>query len=203
MKSLSTLFIIILILITGCQKRQRSDTPIIEGRNIISRHGMVVSAHPEASRIGAAVLRKGGNAVDAAVATGFALAVCYPEAGNIGGGGFMVIRNNDGTADVIDYREKAPSGASREMYLSPDGNTIAGLSTETHLAAGVPGSVDGMIKVHSRYGKLRFRKIIQPAINLANYGFPVTSGQAASLNRNRELFISKNDVRPAFIRDSL
>ena len=130
--------------------------------------------------IGVKILKKGGNAVDAAVATEFALAVCYPEAGNIGGGGFMVIRTNDGKTDVIDYREKAPMLASRDMYLDKEGNVTEGLSTDTHLASGVPGTVDGMITAHSKYGKLPFRDVIQPAIDLAENGFPVTSEQAES-----------------------
>jgi len=204
MKSFSSLLIIILSLITGCQTKSGSNNrAILEGHDIKSRHGMVVSAHPEASRIGVSILQKGGNATDAAVATGFALAVCYPEAGNIGGGGFMVVRNNDGTVDVIDYREKAPLTASRDMYLDAGGNIMEGMSTETHLSAGVPGSVDGLIKVHSRYGKLSFREVIQPAIDLAEKGFPVTRGQTGSLNHNREEFLRKNAVRPAFVKDSL
>ena len=204
MKIFTPLFIIILYFVAGCNNRPGSDdTGIIEGRDIISQHGMVVSAHPESSRIGVSVLQKGGNAVDAAVATGFALAVCYPEAGNIGGGGFMVIRTSDGAADVIDYREKAPLKASRDMYLSTDGSTVHDLSIKTRLASGVPGSVDGMIKVHSRYGKLGFREVIQPAIDLAENGFTVMREQAGSLNSNRKQFIERNATRPAFVKDSL
>ncbi|OFY65098.1 MAG: gamma-glutamyltransferase [Bacteroidetes bacterium RBG_13_43_22] len=164
---------------------------------------MVVSAHPQGSRIGVQVLQEGGNAIDAAVATGFALAVCYPEAGNIGGGGFMVLRKSDGSSDVIDFREKAPLVASRDMYLSGDGNVVEGLSTETHLAAGVPGSVDGLIRIHSKYGKLRFRKVIQPAIDLARNGYSLTEEQARSLNGNKEYFIQKNKNIPEFVKDSL
>ena len=202
MKRIS-LFFAILTIIVGCHNKSGSDNrEIFEGRNITARHGMVVSAHPESSRIGVSVLQRGGNAVDAAVATGFALAVCYPEAGNIGGGGFMVIRTDDGAVDVIDYREKAPLRASRDMYIAADGSTVEGLSTETHLASGVPGAVDGMIKVHSRYGRLGFREVIQPAIDLAENGFTVAKRQAVSLNHNREQFIEKNAVRPAFVKDS-
>jgi gamma-glutamyltranspeptidase/glutathione hydrolase len=163
---------------------------------------MVVSAHPESSRIGVAILRKGGNAVDAAVATEFALAVCYPEAGNIGGGGFMLVREADGTTDLIDYREKAPGKASRDMYLDASGSVIEGLSTETHLASGVPGTVDGMVNIHSKYGVLSFRDVIQPAIDLARKGFPVTEGQAADFNSNRQNFITKNITPPAFVKDA-
>ena len=191
------------ILISGCKNESASvNKELVEGRDIITTHAMVVTSHPQSSRNGAIILQKGGNAVDAAVAVEFSLAVCYPEAGNIGGGGFMLIRNNDGSKSVIDYREKAPLEAARDMYLNNSGKIIEGLSTETHLASGVPGTVDGMIKIHSRYGKLNFRDVIQPAIDLAEKGFPVTSGQAASLNRNREYFIRKNAVMPAFVRDS-
>ena len=118
---------------------------------------MIVSAHRESSRIGVEILRKGGNAVDAAVATDLALAVCYPEAGNIGGGGFMLIRTADGRTDAIDYREKAADAASRDMYLESDGKVKEGLSTDTHLASGVPGTVDGIIAAHSKYGKIPFQ----------------------------------------------
>lgn len=190
-----------IFLLAGC--RQNPSTDFAIGKNITAGHGMVVSATPESSLIGAAILKKGGNAIDAAVATEFALAVCYPQAGNIGGGGFMVIRMNDGTTEVIDYREKAPSGASRDMYLDKDSSVIAGLSTETHLAAAVPGTVDGMLKIHSKYGKLSFNEVIQPAIDLARDGFAVSEALAWSLNSNRENFIQRNPVRPAFVRDSL
>jgi len=173
-----------------------------EGHNIVCDSGIVVSAHPESSRIGVAVLRKGGNAVDAAVATEFALAVCYPEAGNIGGGGFMLVREVSGRTDLIDYREKAPHKASRDMYLDPSGNIIQGLSTETHMASGVPGTVDGMLNIHAKYGILSFREVIQPAINIARKGFPLTEGQADDLNSNRENFINRNLSVPAFVKDT-
>lgn len=198
-----SILIIALVVFTGCGNNSGLyDSGTLEGRNIIATHGMVVSAHPQSSRIGLSVLQIGGNAIDAAVATEFALAVCFPYAGNIGGGGFMLIRTSDGTTDIIDYREKAPLLASRDMYLGGDGNVIEGLSTDTHLSAGVPGTVDGMIKIHSKYGKLSFREIIQPAIDLARKGFPVTRGQAQSLNSNQENFIKRNANRPAFVKDS-
>ncbi len=195
-------FILILIVLPGCS-RQASSTnkETIEGNNVIARHGMVVSAHPQASGIGVSILKRGGNAIDAAVATGFALSVCYPAAGNIGGGGFMVIRTADGSTDVIDYREKAPLEAAGDMYLDSAGNVIENLSTETHLASGVPGAVDGMISIHTKYGKLRFCDVIQPSIDLARNGFILTSEQAGSLNSNREIFIQRNSVAPAFVKD--
>jgi len=172
-----------------------------EGHSIISDSGMVVSAHPESSAIGIKILKKGGNAVDAAVAVEFALAVCYPEAGNIGGGGFMLVRGADGRTDLIDYREKAPMKSSAGMYLDSEGNVRDGLSTGSHLASGVPGTVDGMLNIHSKYGNLSFREVIQPAIDLAGKGFPITAGQADDLNNSRERFLKMNESRVAFVRD--
>ena len=194
----TAIYLLAIILISGCREKP---SPVITGRNITAGHGMVVSAHPEASKAGVSVLQKGGNAIDAAVATEFALSVCYPEAGNIGGGGFMLIRMSDGSSDMIDYREKAPLGASRDMYLNEKGNLKEGSSTETHLAAGVPGTVDGMLKVHGKYGRLSFREVIQPAIDLAIKGFVVTEEQAGSFNRNREYFLKMNASPPAFVKD--
>lgn len=193
------LFLFALILLGACSV---SNETIKEGNDITVQNGIVVSAHPEASRIGASILKKGGNAIDAAVATEFALAVCYPVAGNIGGGGFMLIRTADGNAEMIDYREKAPGHASRDMFTDSNGNVVPGVSLNTHLASGVPGTVDGMITVHSKYGELPFRDIIQPAIDLARNGFPLTENQAEDLNDNRKTFIERNSGKIAFVRDS-
>ena len=187
-----------LLLPEGCNRQKDK---ILEGRKINAVHGMVVSAHPQASRAGVTVLEAGGNAVDAAVATEFALAVCYPEAGNIGGGGFMVVRLRDGSSAVVDYREKAPLAASRDMYLDSAGNVIAGKSIETQLSAGVPGTVDGMLRVHAKYGRLSFDKVIAPAIRLASEGFPVTAAQADDLNGNRDYFIKVNSAPTAFVKE--
>lgn len=196
---------LIIILFCGCgkpkDKKVEIKAQVHEGSHIICDSGMVVSAHSESSRIGVAVLRKGGNAIDAAVAVEFALAVCYPEAGNIGGGGFMLVRESDGRTDLIDYREKAPLNSSRDMYLDSEGNVIEGMSTETHLASGVPGTVDGMVNIHSKYGVLPFKWVIQPAIDLAYNGFPLTKEQASDLNNNRENFINRNKSRTAFVKD--
>lgn len=193
----------LLLILAGCSGTGNKPDGLISGFGISSKNGMVVSAHRESSRIGVEILMKGGNAIDAAVATDFALAVCYPEAGNIGGGGFMVIRTSDGTTDAIDYREKAAAAASRDMFLGADGNVSEGLSTDTHLASGVPGTVDGIIAAHSKYGKIPFRDVIQPAIDLAEKGFVISSNQAYSLNGNRKAFIERNLRRPAFVKDSL
>jgi len=202
----STLILILFVLLTsGCRTKKSNDLndTFIEGQFITSNNGMVVSAHPESSRAGIKILMKGGNAMDAAAAVEFALAVCYPEAGNIGGGGFMVIRRADGETDAIDYREKAPAAAKRDMFIDSTGNVIRGLSTGSHLACGVPGTVDGILKVHSKYGKLPLGEIIQPAIDLAEKGFPLTEQQAKSLNSGRKNFIERNRIRPAFVKDSL
>ena len=196
--------IFVIILCTGCSvQKGKEQNRIIEGRNITADSGMVVTAHPQSSRIGVSILKKGGNAIDAAVATEFALAVCFPEAGNIGGGGFMLIRTSDGKSEVFDYREKAPAGASRDMYLDKNGNVIEGMSTNTHLSSGVPGTVDGLMNAHRKYGKLPFREVIQPAIELAERGFIVTKVQARDLNINRKAFIERNRFKTAFVKDSL
>lgn len=190
------------VVFLSCSSKLNKQRPLIsDAKDVISDSGMVVSAHPESSRIGIAILRRGGNAVDAAVATEFALAVCYPEAGNIGGGGFMLIRDADGRTDMIDYREEAPLKASADMYLDASGNVIEGMSTETHLASGVPGTVDGLLNIHSKYGLLSLKEIIQPAIDLAWKGFSVTKGQALDFNDNRERFTQRNSSLPAFVKD--
>jgi gamma-glutamyltranspeptidase / glutathione hydrolase len=140
---------------------------------------MVMSGHPLASEIGRDILRSGGNAVDAAVAVGFALAVVHPEAGNIGGGGFMVIRAG-GEVNTLDYRETAPSAASRDMYLDPSGEPTE-QSVTGHLAAGVPGSVAGLTAAHQRFGRLPFDSVIGPAIRLARDGFVVDEYRSESI----------------------
>jgi len=144
--------------------------------------GMVVSAYPDASKAGLAILKKGGNAVDAAIAVQFALAVVFPSAGNIGGGGFMVIRTAVGKSDCVDFREEAPGKASHDMYLDRLGKVIPDVSTLGFLAAGVPGSVDGMVQAHKRYGKLAWKELVQPAVDLARGGFRLTAREAAVLN---------------------
>src|SRR4051794_17960810 len=141
---------------------------------------MVVSGHPLASQVGRDILRQGGNAVDAAVAVGFALAVVHPEAGNLGGGGFMVIRRADGTVRTLDYRETAPAGASRDMYLDSLGQPTE-RSLTGHLAAGVPGAVAGLTEAQVRLGKLPLATVIAPAIRLAREGFEVDRFRSRSI----------------------
>jgi len=144
------------------------------GGPVRARHAMVVSASELASQVGVEVLKKGGNAVDAAVATGFALAVVYPQAGNLGGGGFMVIRFPDGKATSIDFREKAPGKAHRDMYLDESKEVVPGLSTLGYLASGVPGSVAGLCYALDKYGTMNLKEILAPAIKLAEEGLPVS-----------------------------
>ncbi|MDN3585139.1 gamma-glutamyltransferase [Pedobacter aquatilis] len=190
---LSGYFIIVSIL-SGCVSGQLSKRNSDEYRN-----GMVVSAHPKASEVGIEILKKGGNAVDAAVAVQFALAVVYPNAGNLGGGGFMVYRSSKGVLNTLDFREKGPAAASRDMYLDSVGNPIVSKSLYGHLAAGVPGSVDGMIEAHSKYGKLTWAQVVQPSIDLAQNGFQITKRQSGELNGLHRSFMKFNPDGTAFV----
>ena len=163
--------------------------------------GLVVSAHPLASEAGAQILKKGGNAFDAAIATQFALAVVYPQAGNIGGGGFLVGYTKKGEKIALDYRETAPKNASRDMYLDEKGKANTDLSQNGRLAVGVPGSVSGMFYTHQKFGKLPMSVLIQPAIDLAQKGFAVTEREANLLNETREDFLKHNSHPTAFTKD--
>ncbi|MCC7302270.1 MAG: gamma-glutamyltransferase [Bacteroidia bacterium] len=169
-------------------------------KTALSEKGMVVCAHPLASQIGAEILKKGGNAFDAGIAVQFALAVIYPNAGNLGGGGFMVARTADGKNICLDFREKAPSGASREMYLEKNGEVHKTASLEGVLAAGVPGTIDGIFKMQP-YGRLPLKDLIDPAIRLAENGFPVTEREAAALNSLRSKFLTNNQHPVAFVKN--
>ncbi len=152
-----------------------------------AKNGMVVSAERHASEAGIRILNEGGNAVDAAVAVGFALAVTYPQAGNIGGGGFMVIRMSDGRTTTLDYREKAPLAANRDMYLDSTGAVLQDLSLVGHRSVGVPGSVAGLLLALERFGTLPRSAVIRPAIELAEQGFPVSYRLAESLKADSSL----------------
>jgi len=192
---LVTFIVGISILLSACVGGQ-----IAQNNSGQYKNGLVVSAHPSASKVGLEILKKGGNAVDAAVAVQFALAVVYPTAGNLGGGGFLVYRSATGELATLDFREKAPEKASRDMYLDASGNAIPEKSLFGHLAAGVPGSVDGMVKAHEKFGKLKWTDLLQPAINLANNGFPVTEKQAEELNEMQEPFMKFNPGKSYFIK---
>ena len=164
--------------------------------------GMVVSARVEASEAGVAMLKQGGNAVDAAVATGFALAVVYPRAGNIGGGGFMVIRTDDGAETTIDYREKAPMEASRTMYQDESGEVVPQRSREGYLASGVPGSVAGLLKALEEHGTMTRAQALAPAIRLAEDGFRLSQRQANDFNSRYETFAKYPGTKRYFTKGS-
>ncbi len=181
------------VLAVACQTKKE---PLV---GLIADSAMVASAQPFASQVGADIMKKGGNAVDAAIATHFALSVVFPAAGNIGGGGFMVIRLKDGTTTTLDFREKAPAAATTNMYLDKDGNIIENLSLAGHLASGVPGSVDGMVEAHKKYGSLPWADLVQPAIDFALKGFPVSEREANSLNELQKDLEKYNTVRPEFL----
>ncbi len=146
-------------------------------KNLTIKHGCVVSAHPIASEVGFAMLKKGGNAFDAMIATQLALAVVYPAAGNIGGGGFMVARTKKDSLIALDYRETAPLKGSKNMYIDSAGNARTDWSQNGHLSAGVPGTVAGLFAEY-KYAKLPFKELIQPAIDLAEFGFVLTKAEA-------------------------
>ncbi|QEM07688.1 gamma-glutamyltransferase [Mucilaginibacter rubeus] len=165
------------------------------------RNGMVVCAYPDAAQVGLDILKKGGNAVDAAVAVQFALAVTLPEAGNIGGGGFMVYRAGNGKTSTLDFREKGPGVANVNMYLDSAGNVIPNMSLYTHKASGVPGSVDGMIEAHHKYGKLKWADLIEPAIKLARNGFKITKHLASDLNRTAGQFKKLNPGKNYLVKE--
>lgn len=159
---------------------------------VIAKSGMVASAHPEASRVGIETLKAGGNAVDAAVAIQFALAVVYPSAGNLGGGGFLVLRNKDGKSYSLDFREKAPAKSHADMYLDKSGNVIPNASIRGRLASGVPGSVDGMVEAHAKHGRLPWKQLLQPAIDLAKRGVILTEREARGLNAVKKAILEIN-----------
>ncbi len=196
------LLIFFAILSQSCQQKPDYQGVLDVKKSAIADKAMVVSAHPAATKVGLDVLKKGGNAIDAAIAVQFALAVTYPVAGNIGGGGFMVIRSNDGTTYALDYREKAPAASKETMYQDSTGQIIDGLSRLGHLAAGVPGSVAGMFAAHDKLGKLDMKELIQPSIDLAAYGFSLTEQQAKGLNRAKERFETYNTQPTVFVKDT-
>lgn len=187
----------------SAQKRRMAVDPY---HYSISKNGRftraaVASAHPLASEIGAYVMRQGGNAFDAAIATQLALAVVYPGAGNIGGGGFLIARKTNGALIGLDYREQAPAAAHRDMYLDSAGNAQTSLSQNGRMAVGIPGTIAGLFATLP-YARLSFATLIQPAIDLAEYGFVLTDKEATSLNKTKEAFVKYNSSMPAFVKAS-
>lgn len=189
-------FALLLVVVTVACQSPQSRMPAV---GVIADSAMVVCAHPLAAQAGLQIMKKGGNAVDAAIATQFALAVVYPSAGNIGGGGFMVLRQHDGSVASLDYREKAPLASTTNMYLDDSSNVRKGLSEKGHLSSGVPGSVAGMFEAHRRYGSLAWEELLQPAIDLAANGFPLTRRQARSLNWVQDTLRKYNSIPPEFL----
>ena len=180
-----------LLVISSC-----TNNPPEEG--LTAKNGMVVSAREEASKIGVEILKKGGNAFDAMIATDLALAVSFQSAGNIGGGGFMVYRKATGETGALDYREKAPLTASKDMYLDEQGNVIKGMSLAGAMAIGVPGTIAGIFKVHEKFGSLPIETLFQPAIDLANKGIVVTKKQSSRIKMHQRYFQLVNKEKILF-----
>src|ERR1041384_8300555 len=176
---MSKRFYVLLLAISTVACQQQKIRERVTG--VLADSAMVVSAHPLASQIGIDILRRGGNAVDAAIATQLALAVVFPRAGNIGGGGFTVARLSKGKLIALDYREKAPGKATRDMYIDKNGKARTDKSQDGHLASGVPGTIAGIFEMY-KYTKLSFKKLIQPAIDLAEKGFILSKGEAKSFD---------------------
>ena len=166
-----------------------------------ARQGMVASTTEIASQVGVEIMQRGGNAVDAAVAVGLALAVTWPSAGNIGGGGFMMVRRANGETEIIDYRERAPLSASRDMYLDKDGNVVKDASTVGYRAVGVPGTIAGLSLALKRHGKLNWTDVVEPARKLAAEGFPITYHLARSLRAAEKHLKQFPDSNRIFLRD--
>ncbi len=199
MKKLNSLSIfLIAVFLFSCGKQE---APREIKRGLIAEKAMVVSAREEASKIGAEIIQKGGNAFDAMMATEMALAVTFPFAGNLGGGGFMVYRLADGTVGSLDYREKAPLAATQDMYLDENGEFLPGLSTKGGLASGVPGTIAGIFEAQAKFGKLSPAEILQPVIDLAKNGYVVSEKQAESLARSRAEFIEVNGPETFFAKE--
>ena len=171
------LFFSILISFLSCKNEPLKSTLKENNRGLITKNAMVVSAREESSKVGIEILKQGGNAFDAMMATEMALAVCYPYAGNLGGGGFLVYRMSDGSKGALDYREKAPLASTKDMYLDDNGNVIKDLSTVGSMAVGVPGTIAGIFEAHERFGKLNVATVLKPVIALAKQGYKVTTKQ--------------------------
>ena len=175
----------------------QSTTPVM---GLISQKAMVVSAREEASRIGSEIMQQGGNAFDAMVGTEMALAVCYPNAGNLGGGGFMVYRTHQGEVGALDYREKAPLGANRDMFLDENKKYLQDKSKTGGLAVGVPGTIAGIFKAHRRFGSLPMQTILRPVILLAKNGFKITEKQAKQFNDYSAVFKQVNQENSIYTK---
>ncbi|MEM9832424.1 MAG: gamma-glutamyltransferase [Bacteroidota bacterium] len=207
----STIVVVLLIAtaLVACntQSQELAKEPTIlprqENEGVIGANGMVVTAHPIASQIGLDILKKGGNAFDAAIAVKYALAVVLPKAGNLGGGGYMVYRTSEGEKGALDFRETAPEAAFRDMFLDENDSVMNEKALYGHLAACTPGTVDGMDQIHQKLATLSFEELIQPAIDLANNGFDVSEYDASTFNNAMEAFREWNDEDMVLIKDSV
>jgi gamma-glutamyltranspeptidase / glutathione hydrolase len=188
------ILLLLVVVLVACSTKE----PKTSISGLVTDSAMVVSAHPLASKVGADIMRNGGNAIDAAIATQFALAVVFPAAGNIGGGGFMVARLKSGDVRTLDYREKAPAAVSSTTFVGEAGELIPGLSERGHLSSGVPGTVAGLVEAHAALGKLPWKNLVQPAIDLALNGFPLTKMEADGLNSIQADIQQYNTVLPDF-----
>lgn len=188
----------IIILLSALSIGCKTQNVMVQPTGVVANEAMVVSAREEASKIGVEIMRKGGNAFDAMVGTELALAVAYPFAGNLGGGGFMVYRKANGEIGSLDYREKAPLAATKDMFLDEKGNVIKGKSTESPLAIGVPGTIAGVFAVHEKLGSLPIEEILKPVIELAERGVIVTKKQEDRLTAYRAKIIKVNGDKTLF-----
>ena len=197
------LILFILTAFISCKKEKEKSLVNESQRGLIVDHGMVVSARAEASKIGAAILQKGGNAFDAMIATELALNVASPYAGSIGGGGFMVYRLNNGEIGSLVESVKVPVAASRDLYLEDEGNVIPEMSTLGAMAVGVPGGIAGLFAVHEKFGTLPIKEIIQPVIDLARHGVVVTKKQEDRIKHYQPNFPKANKDSILFLTNSL
>ncbi|NNM23528.1 MAG: gamma-glutamyltransferase, partial [Flavobacteriaceae bacterium] len=193
--------VILLLLLVACKENQSTVQVKEPEVGLIAQQAMVVSAREEASRIGSNIMQKGGNAFDAMVATEIALALTYPNAGNLGGGGFVVYRTQFGELGAFDYREKAPMKAYRNMYLDEEGNVIKDKSVIGGMAVAVPGTIAGIFAVHAKLGSLPMEELLEPVIELARKGYVVTEKEAAIWEKFGSIILIVNDEESIYTRN--
>ncbi|MEM1359765.1 MAG: gamma-glutamyltransferase [Bacteroidota bacterium] len=184
----------LLLLLTACQQIPELD--YVAQKTATYQNAAVAGPHPLATEVGLQILESGGNAIDAAVAVKLAMAVVYPRAGNLGGGGFLVYRDKDGAIDALDYRERAPAAADRDMYLDDNGDVVPGLSTRGHLAVGVPGTVAGMEAMHQKYGTMPWAELVKPAVQLAAKGYRLSQAEVNRIKDYHDDFLEFNEHTP-------
>ncbi|MEQ1746737.1 MAG: gamma-glutamyltransferase [Saprospiraceae bacterium] len=184
----------------ACTAQQYVPFPYTIEKDVVAQKAAVVTAHPLATKVGLDILRRGGTAADAAVAVQFALAVVYPQAGNIGGGGFLIYRKAEGETAALDFREIAPITSTETMFQDSAGNVLTKRSRFGAFASGVPGTVDGMVEAHKRYGRLPWADLVLPAITLADKGYQITEREAKQLNEEKFNFIRNNKTTPVFVK---